>query len=194
MISSKIVADDVVILFADIQAGIVDRPLTVPNDRLLKSVRALAKVAKAMETPVIVSAVSPWDGSEIKIASEITDSLGELPIYVRTGGDSFENAAIRKAIEETGRKTILISGVATEIAVQLPALTCASLGYRVFVVVDAVAGLSERTEEAALRRMAQSGVSTVSVISVTCEMAGDFSQPKAQQALSAAFEAIRPQG
>jgi hypothetical protein len=185
---SKIDANETLVLFADLQAGIADLPLTVPYARLQKGVRGLSRLAHLLGMPAIVSAVMGQDGNPAKIRPEIAQGLGELPTHYRTTADSFENEAIRKAIEATGRKTILISGVATEIAVQLPALSGADLGYRVFVVVDAAAGISERTEDAALRRMGQAGVSTVSVATLAGELAGDFTQPIAQQAIGILFE------
>jgi len=111
-----------------------------------------------------------------------------LPIHYRTTADSFENQSIKQTIEATGRKTLLTAGVATELAVQLPALSASDLGYRVFIVIDAVAGISERTEDAALRRITQAGASTVSIATLSGELAGDFSQPTAQQAIGILFE------
>ena len=58
------------------------------------------------------------------------------------------------------------------------------------IVIDAVAGISERTEDAALRRIAQAGASTVSVATLSGELAGDFSQPRAQQAIGILFEMV----
>ncbi len=188
MAHSKIDVNDTLVLFADLQAGIADLPLTVPYARLQKGVSALARLAHLLGLPAIVSAVMGQDGSPAKIMPEIEQGLGTLPVHYRTTADSFENEAIKQAIEATGRKTILISGVATELAVQLPALSGSDLGYRVFVVIDAVAGISERTEDAALRRIAQAGGSTVSIATLAGELAGDFSQPTAQQAIGIVFE------
>ena len=187
---SKIDVSDTLVLFADLQAGIADLPLTVPYTRLQKGVLALSRLAHLLGMPAIVSAVMGQDGSPAKIMPEISQGLGELPIYYRTTADSFENQAIKEAIEATGRKTILIAGAATEVAVQLPALSGSDLGYRMFLVIDAVAGISGRTEDAALRRIAQAGASTVSVATLSGELAGDFSQPIAQQAVGILFEMV----
>ncbi len=118
------------------QAGIADLPLTVPYTRLQKGVLALSRLAHLLGMPAIVSAVKGQDGSPAKIMPEIAQGLGELPVHYRTTADSFENQAIKQAIEATGRKTILIAGTATEVA------------------------------------------------------AGDFSQPRAQQAIGILFEMV----
>jgi len=128
------------------------------------------------------------DGSPAKVIPEIAQALGELPTHSRTMCDSFLNSEIVAAIEGTGRKTLLISSVATELAVQLPALTESDLGYRVYVVLDACGGMSERTEQAALLRMTKAGATTVSVMALAGEIAGDFRDVKAQRAIGILYE------
>lgn len=188
-VNSRIEPDDTVILFADLQAGIVERSQTNPLERLQKGVLALAKLGKLFEMPVIVSAVRGEDGKDAKVIVQIAKGLGGLlPTHHRTTCDSFLNPEIVMAIEATKRKTLLISGVATELAVQLPALTASDHGYRVYVVLDACGGMSERTEQAALMRMTKAGATTVSVMTLAGEIAGDFREPRAQQAVGILYE------
>jgi hypothetical protein len=185
---STIVPQDTVVLFADLQHGIVELTNTNPLGRLKAGVRALAKLAHLFEMPAVVSGIRGEDGSPAEMLAEIGESLGELPTHHRTTCDSFLNDEIVGAIEATGRKTLLISGVATELAVQLPALTASDGGYRVFVVLDACGGMSERTEQAALLRMAKAGATTVSVMTLAGELAGDLREAKAQQAVGILYE------
>lgn len=184
----RIYAQDCVVLFADLQEGIVELTQTIPVDRLKKGVRALAKLAKLLEIPAVVTGVRSDDGSPAKVIPQIAEGLGTLPTHHRTTCDSFLNDEVVSAVKATGRKTLLISGVATELAVQLPALSASELGYRVCVVVDACGGMSERTEEAALRRVADAGATTVSVMTLAGELAGDFREAKAQQAIGILYE------
>lgn len=137
---------------------------------------------------MVVTGVRGEDGNDAKIAEQIREVLGELPTYHRTTCDSFLDREIASAIKAMGRKTLLISGVATELAVQLAALTAADDGYKVYVVLDACGGMSERTEQAALLRLAKAGVTTVSVMTLAGELAGDFREPKAQQAIGILYE------
>ena len=185
---SGIRAEEAVILFADLQAGIVELTRTNPLERLEKGVRALSKLAKLMGMPAVVSAVRGQDGSAAKVIPQIAEGLGELITHHRTTCDSFLNPEIVDAIKATGRKTLLISGVATELAVQLPALTAADLGYRVLVVIDACGGMSERTEQAALLRITNAGATAVSVMTLAGELAGDLREAKAQQAIGILYE------
>jgi len=186
--NSRIDSLDALILFADLQAGIVELTQTNPPNQLKKAVRALAQLARLFDIPVIVTGVRGEDGNAAKIVPQIGEILGELPTHHRTTCDSFLNKEIVGAIEATGRKTLLISGVATELAVQLPALTASDHGYRVYVVLDACGGMSERTEQAALLRMAKAGATTVSVMTLAGELAGDFREARAQQAIGILYQ------
>jgi nicotinamidase-related amidase len=184
---NRIESADAVILFADLQAGIIELSRTNPVARLKTSIHALAQIAQIFAIPAIVTGVQGEGGSPANITPEIAEALGDLPTHHRTTCDSLLNPEILAALEATGRKTLLISGVATELAVQLAALSAAAKGYRVFVVLDACGGVSERTEHAALLRISAAGATTVSVMTLAGEIAGDFSDPKAQQAIGVVY-------
>lgn len=176
-----------VILFADLQAGIIERSVTNELAGLRRAVSALAKLAKLFEIPAVVT-TAPSGGGAAQVTPEIAAALGELPHYQRTTTDAFLHAETRAAIMATGRKTLIISGVATEIIVQHSALSGAARGFDVQVAIDACGGLSARTEDAALRRLVQAGVATTSIASIAGQLAGDFTQPKAGQALGILYE------
>jgi nicotinamidase-related amidase len=188
MTSNRIDPQDAIILFADLQAGIIELSQTNPLPRLKTAVHGLARLAKLFDIPVVIAGIQGEDGSSAVVTPEIAEALGPLPTHHRTTCDSLLNPSILAAIEATGRKTLLVSGVATELAVQLAALTAASLGYRVFVVLDACGGMSERTEQAALLRLAHAGATTTTVMTLAGEMAGELTTQKAQQAIPIVFE------
>jgi hypothetical protein len=187
-ISSRIDPHDTVILFVDLQAGIVELSRTVSVDRLQKGVLGLSKLGKIFGIPAIISGVAGQDGVAPKMIPQIAEGMGGYSLHQRTTADSFRNDAITAAVKATGRKTLLISGVSTEVAVQLPALTATDMGYRVFIVIDACSGMSERTEEAAIRRIIKAGGDTVSVMTLAGELAGDFRTAEAQLAIGILYE------
>ncbi len=181
-------ANGAVILFADLQEGISDLTLTVGQEHLRRSVRALAQLAKIFSMPVIVSTVPGRDGGPAKVMPVIGEILGHLTHYQRTTPACFANEVIAAAVAATGRKTVIVSGVATEVAVQLACLSALEHGYRAQIAVDACGGISPRTEDAALRRLTAAGVTITSVPALAGELAGDFSQPNGQAAIGVLFE------
>jgi len=186
--NSRIDPNDAVILFVDLQTGIVELSKTIPLDRLRKGVLGLSKLARIFGIPAIVSGVSGQDGSAPAMIPQIAEGMGEYGVHLRTTADSFRNDAIVAAVKATKRQTLLISGVSSEVAVQLPALTAAEAGYRVFVVADACGGMSERTEDAAIQRIVKAGGALVSVMTLAGELAGDFRTAEGQAAIGVLYE------
>jgi nicotinamidase-related amidase len=176
-----------VVLFADLQAGIIELSATNEVTRLRRAVSALAKLARLFDIPAVVTTAPGRDGAA-RVTPEIAAALGELPAHTRNTTDAFLHAPTRDAIISTGRRTLLVCGVASEIIVQHSALSAAAQGFQVQIVVDACGGLSPRTEDAALRRMTQAGVVTTSIASIAGQLAGDFTQPKGGQAVGILYE------
>jgi hypothetical protein len=160
--SKLTIAADALVLIADLQGGIADLPLTVPQAQLKRGVGALMRLAQIFDLPKIITVVPGGDGRVTPLMSEVAAARAGAEPFVRTTPNAMNDREIRAAIESSGRTTVLISGVATEVAVQLPALALAAEGYDVHVIVDACAGISSRTEHAALQRLAHAGVKTTS--------------------------------
>jgi nicotinamidase-related amidase len=179
--------EQTVILFADLQAGIIERGVTNELPRLRRTVAALAKLAHLFDIPAIVT-TAPTSEPLPRVTPEITASLGDLPLHTRNSTDAFLHAETREAILATNRSALLVAGVATEIIVQHTALSGVARGLHVEVVIDACSGISGRTEDAALRRLEQSGVVITSAASVGAQLAGDLSQPKGVQAMVILYE------
>lgn len=179
-------ASDSIVLFADLQLGIADLPLTTSASALGKAVAGLAKLAQLRNVPVLVSTVSA-DGKPPVLIPALEGALGEHRRFIRMRADSAQDEAIAEAIRASGKKNILISGVATEIAVSLPAYTFREQGYEVFVVADATGGLTPRTEDAVHKSLVGAGVHLTSVASLAGVFAEKFDDPIAEQAIGVLF-------
>ena len=125
------------------------------------------------------------------VTPEIAGALGTLDHHVsgRSTANAFTHPATASEVARLGRKTLLLAGVLTEVMIQHTGLSGAARGYDVQVVVDACGALSSRTEDAALRRLAQTGVTITSSASIAAQLMGDLTQgPKAAEALKLLFE------
>ncbi|MBV8347118.1 MAG: isochorismatase family protein [Mycolicibacterium sp.] len=151
---------------------------------------AVAKLAALFVIPAVVTTAPVQGGPQV--TPEIAAALGELPQHTRTTTDAFMHGPTREALEKTGRKTLLIAGVATEIIVQHTALSAVASGLQAQVVIDACGGISPRTEDAALRRLTQAGVVVTSIASLAGQLAGDFTKPTGGQAMGLLYEMLPP--
>jgi nicotinamidase-related amidase len=136
--------------------------------------------------PAFLSAVPP--GGEY--LAEVTGALGHSAPRMRTRTSAFADASIVADLHASGRKALLLSGVASEIVVQRTALDAIGAGYDAFVVVDACGGIDARTEDAAWRRIVAAGGATTSTVTVCAELAGDFMTDLGGATLGLMYEAL----
>ena len=116
-----------------------------------------------------------------KLGSAIHDNrwnAGEALPSERVLSDALGVSRItaRKAIAETGRRRLLVSGLLTEACVSFPVLSALAEGYEVFVVADACGGLTTASHELALRRMEAAGARMTSWIQVLLELQRDWTR------------------
>ena len=191
MENPKLSPHDAVVIFADLQVGIVDLPLTVPGARLARFAGGLARLAELFDIPTIALTIPKRGTSGLSVViPEITTTRSKYQHIQRTRPDSFENADIVNAIQATGRRTLIVCGVATEIVVHWLVLSGLANGYKVQVVVDVCGGLSARSEEAALRRFVAAGAIMTSVYTLSGEFAGDMSQPLGLDTIGVCYDLI----
>lgn len=78
--------------------------------------------------------------------------------------NSWEHPEFRAAIARTRRKKLVIAGLWTEVCVAFPTLDALRAGYEVYVVADAIGGVSQVAHESAMQRMVQAGAIPISVL------------------------------
>jgi hypothetical protein len=159
------------VLFLDLQDEIVKNSRTLPVERLRRTAGALAKLAALHKLPAFLSAVPPGGAF---LAVVLTPLLNPSP-SPRMQTTAFADAALVEALRASGRRVLILAGVASGIVVQRTALDALAAGYAVQVAVDACGGVDARTEDAAWRRIGAAGGVTTSAITFAAELAGDFS-------------------
>jgi nicotinamidase-related amidase len=189
-VNPKLLHTDAIVVFADLQHGITELPLTVSTDELLKSAYGLARLAEIFDIPTLALTIPKRGGGPSIVVSQVSATRSKLTHIQRTTPDSFENAEIRQALASTGRNTLVVCGVATEIVVQWLVLSGLANGYKVHVVVDACGGLGVRSEEAAFKRFEKAGAIMTSVVSLSGELAGDMSQPIGRDTIEVVYRHI----
>jgi hypothetical protein len=190
MTDSKLSPSDAVVIFADLQTEIVGLPLTVDPNDLRRSAGGLAQLAELFDLPTLVITLPQREGGELQVIPEVVNTRTNYRHLARTTPDSFDNQAIRDAIAESGRSTLVVCGVATEIVVQWLVLSGRANGYEVHVVTDACAGLSARTEAASLMRFHAAGAVMTSVASLAGELAGDMTRSPGKDAVDVIYRMI----
>jgi hypothetical protein len=88
-------------------------------------------------TPVITTASVP-DGPNRPLMPEIQEAAPHA-VYVPRKGEvnAWDNALFVKTVRETGKKTLIMAGVWTNVCVMFPALDAKADGFKVYVAIDA---------------------------------------------------------
>lgn len=170
----RLTPDNCVFAFVDHQTGLMN---LVDNERAVtfkNYVIALAKTAKLHHVPTVLT-TSAADGPNGPFLPEVVALLPDAPLISRPGQiNAWENADFVAAIEKTGRKKLVLSGITTDVCVTFAALSALDAGYEVYVVVDASGAMNEFVQTAALMRMSDAGAVMCTWFGISCELLYDW--------------------
>lgn len=145
----------------------------IDRQQLVNNVLMLAKGAKLFEVPTILTTVETESFSGF-MWPELLDVFPEQQVIERTGMNSWDTEAFRKAIEATGKKNIILSGLWTEVCITWPTLNMLAEGYNIYVVEDACGATSQAAHDAALSRMVQAGAVRMTSVATVLEFQRDW--------------------
>jgi nicotinamidase-related amidase len=179
--------NDAVLLLIDHQSGLFQLVKDIDMLTLRSNVIALAKVARLAKIPTFTTASVP-DGPNGPLIPEIHE-LNPDAIYIpRTGQiNAWDNPKWVEAIENTGRRTLLIAGTLTSVCMAFPTLSALVAGYKVFCIIDASGNWSSMATEITLARVVQAGAMPVDTYAVMAEIMGTWNRPDAME-----FAAVMP--
>jgi nicotinamidase-related amidase len=143
------------------------------------NVRLLAKTAKALEMPIVLSTVGVGYGFNSPTLPSILSELEDVEPMDRTSMNAFEDDAFRAAVEATGRKRLIIGGLHTEICLTFASVQALKDGYDVMYVTDAVGGRSQIAHRTGIERLAHAGAVPTTALAVNTELFRDWATPQA---------------
>src|SRR3954462_6613503 len=153
------------------------------RDLVELNVRLLAKIAKALDMPIVLSTVGVKLGFNGPTLPSILDELDGIEPIDRTSMNAFEDQAFRESVEDTGRKRLIVGGLHTEICLTFATVQALKDGYEVMYVTDAVGGRSQAAHRTGIERLAHAGAVPTTALAVTTELFRDWAGPLAAPAL-----------
>lgn len=183
-------ARDVQVIFVDLQPELIKGSQTVKPESLAANAAVLARVATLTHVPVTFSIV-PVQGAAGRNIPELSQYASVKNTVPRVMAGTFMEPKLVSALAANNRKTLVIAGFATEVAVLQTALDARKAGYLVYVAVDATGSRSGRTENAAMNQMEMAGAIPTSVLAVAAQLAPDFSKKPGSDVL-ATFDSLSP--
>jgi nicotinamidase-related amidase len=181
----------------DYQPVQVNSIKSMGHDELVTNVVTVVKTARAYALPIVLSTVNVKTGVNKPTVQPVAEAAGDVPSIDRTSINAWEDVEFRRAVEATGRRSLLICALWTEACLLFPSLDLLRLGYQVRVPVDAVGGTSPLAHETALRRIEQAGAQLTTIPALLCELQRDWARkdtvPAFVDLLFARYMGVKPQ-
>ena len=172
--------DETVLLLIDHQVGLTQLVRDISPEQYKDAVLGLAKGAKAMNIPVILTTSRDW-GPNGQIMPELTQLFPEVEVIRRPGViNAYRWPDFRKAVEATGRKKVIIAAITGSTCLLFPALDMEEDGYEVFAVIDASGHMTEIEREVTIASLVQSGAEVRNWWSLIAELRADWRRDEAE--------------
>jgi len=171
-------SENAALVLVDHQVGLMSGVRDYSIAELTHNVVGLAKAAKALKLPIVVTTTardSMW-GPTIP---ELVEALPGVQITDRSTVNAFDDPPIARAIEATGRKKLIFAGLSLEVCAAFPAITAVGRGLDAYVAVDACGTFSETKRQTGLLRMMQAGVIVSDYATLMIEVLKDNARPEA---------------
>jgi len=175
------------LVLLDQQAGLQFAVQSMERQTLLNNSVALLESAQAFALPIVIStsASKVYSGP---LLPDLHALVPDHPVLERRNMNAWEDETVRAAIEATGRKKLIFSGMLTEACISFAVLSAMEAGYECYVVGDACGGLTLTGHDLALQRMAGKGAQLTSWVQVLLELQRDWTRHETYDAARAVIE------
>ena len=151
------------------------------HEQVTKNAAALIDIAKLFEIPIMFSVHNAE-----KLGGFLPELLERVPgprLFNKLEFSCFENESIFRAMQESGRRTLLLAGLETHVCIFHTGAHALRLGYRVHVAADAVTSRSLINREVGLRRLERAGAVISSTEMMIFELLNRAGTPEFRAAL-----------
>ena len=176
--TENLTRENAAVVFVDHQVGLYSGVRDIAVGELKHNVVALAKAAKALKLPTIVTTTardSMWGPT----FPELVEALPGIEIIDRSSVNAFDDERVAGAIAATGRRKLIFAGISLEVCAALPAITAVGKGLDAYVAVDACGTFSETKRQVGLLRMLQAGVILADYATLMVEILKDNARAEA---------------
>ena len=177
MTQKKFTPDNATMLLIDHQIGTMSWVRSVDLDELQTNTIVLAKVAKALDMPVVLTS-SMEDAPQGPLMPQLQEILPDaFAKRVKRGGtvNCWEDDDFASVAKATGRRNLIMAGVTTDVCLAPPAISAVGEGFRVQAVVDASGSPTQIADDMAFRQMEKAGVVLTTTNALVAHLAQDWS-------------------
>ncbi len=174
--------DNCVVAIIDLQPQMLFGVANFDRQTIINNNVALLKAAKVFDVPVVLSTVETKSFSGNMWPQIQAIFPNQTPIE-RSSMNSWDDKNFVGAIEKSGKKKIVLSGLWTETCVALPTVQAIHDSYEVYVVEDCCGDVSQLAHDNAMKRVIQAGAKPVTALSVMLEWQRDWAERDSYDAI-----------
>src|ERR1700687_2298325 len=176
---NELTIENSVLVLIDHQPAVALAVHSIDHGLLIDNVAGLARAAKDLGVPTVLTTVGA-QGSVLvdPIFKEISEIFPEITPIDRTSTHAWSHPKVRAAVDATGRKKLIMAGLATEVCLAQSVLAALRDGFDVYFVSDCSAGVNREAHEDAKVRMTMAGARPMSLVAVINEWAPDYTTPE----------------
>jgi len=167
--------DNCVVAIIDLQPQMLFGVANFDRQTIINNNLVLTKAARVFDVPVVLSTVETKGFSGYMWPQIQAVFPGQAPIE-RSSMNSWDDRHFVAAIEKSGRRKIVLSGLWTETCVALPTIQAIHDGYEIYVVEDCCGDVSQLAHENAMKRVIPAGAKPVTALSVMLEWQRDWAE------------------
>jgi nicotinamidase-related amidase len=161
------------VAFIDHQPQMLFGTANFDRQSIINNTVALAKATRIFDVPTVLTSVETRSFSG-NMWPQLQAVYPERTPIERSSMNSWDDPNFVSAIEQTGRKKVILCGLWTETCIALPTVQALHDGYDVYVVEDCCGDVSQLAHDNAMRRMVQAGAKPVTALSVLLEWQRDW--------------------
>lgn len=150
----RILKDNTIALIVDIQGKLMQ--VMAESDALEKQANILVKGLKTLEVPMLITQ-QYTKGIGMTIPS-LFESAGTEDYFDKISFSCMDDDAIREAIEESGKKNVIVCGIESHICVLQTCIDLKEAGYTPILVVDCMSSRKLSDKQGAILRAQQEGI------------------------------------
>ncbi len=176
---NELTIENSVLMLIDHQPAVAINVRSIELGLLINNTAALAQVAQAFGVPTVLTTVGAYGGALVDpIFKEISDAFPELTPIDRPSSHAWSHPDVRRAVDATGRKKLVLAGLVTEVCLVQSVLAALKDGYDVYFVSDCSGGVTQEAHDDAKTRMTMAGAQPLNWMALTAEWAPYWASPE----------------
>lgn len=189
----RIDKNNTALLLCDHQVGLFQIVQDYPLTSFKNNVLAYVELGKIFDLPVVMTTAAE-SGPNGPLPKEIT-SMNDKAVLIKRVGEvnAWDVADYRAAVKATGKKQMLVAGIATDGCVELLALSLVKEGYTVYANSEASGTFNARIARESFDRMRANGVQIMSNFGIALDLMRDWRNTPGAQVMLPYFDKYLPQ-